>query len=117
MPGFLDPDSNEGVWTRADGSRVTVIVAGEVDMLSMPHLADVLSAAIAECESGVDVQMSAVTFIESTGLRCLVEGRSKADRQGVDFVVVEPSDWVRQLLAKTSLEHLLTTNGERGISG
>ena len=113
MTEFVGPESSDAVWSGPTGPRITVAVAGEVDMLTMPQLDDVLGAAVASCEVGVDIDMSAVTFMGSTGLRCLVHGHRQATHLGVDFVVVNPSDWVRQLLAKTDLEHLLVSHLEQ----
>ena len=66
---------------RGDG-HVLVAVSGEVDMASAPQLWDRLQEAVAEGSPIVIVDLVGVTFIDSTALGVLIEGRKLCDSQG-----------------------------------
>ena len=88
--------------------HVTVFVSGEIDMLSTPHLDDVLAAAITNAARRVEVDLGKVEFMASTGLRSLVAAKERADTQGVAFVVVRASDVARRVLELSGLESYLS---------
>ena len=75
----------------ADGALI-LAAAGEIDLATAPQLGDAIHAA-----NGVNrvvVDLSAVTFIDSSGLNALVHGqRSLADRD-ISLRVVSPTDKV-----------------------
>jgi anti-sigma B factor antagonist len=67
------------VWR--DGARTVVEVAGEIDAYSSPRLREVLAKVSAEGLHLVAVDMSQVTFMDSSGLGVLV-GAVKRARAG-----------------------------------
>ena len=87
--------------------RITVFVTGEIDMLSTPHLDDVLATAVRECPGRVEIDLERVEFLASTGLRSLVTAKQLADDQGVGFQIVRPSDVARRVLELSALDSLL----------
>ncbi len=66
---------------RADGTTV-VELEGELDLATAPAARDSVIDAIATDGDGVAVDMSACTFIDSTGLRILVEAGRLLQRDG-----------------------------------
>jgi anti-sigma B factor antagonist len=87
--------------------HTTVVVTGEIDMLSTPQLDDVLATAVRECPGRVEIDLAQVEFLASTGLRSLVTAKQLADDQGVGFRVVRPSDVARRVLELSALDSLL----------
>ena len=87
--------------------HITVFVTGEIDMLSTPHLDDVLAAAVRETPGRVEIDLERVEFLASTGLRSLVTAKQLADDEGVGFKVVRPSDVARRVLELSALDSLL----------
>lgn len=70
-------------------------VVGEIDA----HTAPVLAAAIAECsQDTVVVDMSDVEFVDSSGLRVLIEAHQAADEAGRAIQLARPSVPVSRLL-------------------
>ncbi len=63
------------------GAGVTLRVAGEIDLLTAPRFAAALAGALeAEGEAVIDVRE--VSFMDSTGLRALLQARTQADQAG-----------------------------------
>ena len=54
------------------------------------------------------LDLSAVTFIDSTGLSALMDARVESDRDGWDFSVRHPSAAVRRVVELAGLEHVLS---------
>lgn len=94
--------------TDADGT-VTVAVAGEIDMATSPLLAAALREAIsAEETKQLAVDLSQVTFLDSSGIRELVLAYGLAGEQGVACYVIRPHQNARRVLELTGLLDLLT---------
>jgi len=70
-------------------------IAGELDA----HTAPLLSEAIASIEDGdVRLDMAAVTFVDSSGLRVLIEAHRSAEADGRMVEICRPSQSLRRLL-------------------
>jgi anti-sigma B factor antagonist len=69
------------VEARVDGGRAVVRVRGEIDVYSVPRLRAVLSELPVPARYRVAVEMSGVTFMDSSGLGALV-GAVKRARDG-----------------------------------
>ena len=70
---------------RSSGTAV-VQVAGELDLASAPTLADMLRDLEPPCDR-VILDLSRLTFIDSTGLRLAIAEHRRAELDGFDFVV------------------------------
>lgn len=83
---------------RADSATDPVlVVSGEVDMVTArkfrAHLHDIIGVATAQAY----LDLSAVSFFESTGINILVHAQDAAEAQTVDLVV-DPSACVRAIV-------------------
>lgn len=92
------------VETQTTETGVVIRAAGEVDLYSSPELRKAIleSAPTADQEVGID--LSAVTYIDSSGVATLVEGLRCARERGVGFVLVTPSAAVLQVLELARLD-------------
>ena len=81
------------------GSWELVTVRGEVDMDNAGELVD----AIERAAGPAVVDLSGVTFIDSTGLQGLLRAQKAVRQRGHDLVLRHPSTVVRRLLELTSL--------------
>jgi anti-sigma B factor antagonist len=85
-----------------------VEVVGEVDMTTAPEL----SQAIERTPDGTDlvvIDLSEVSFLDSTGLNALVQGRrTLAERDVALTVVVPPEGAIRRVFEITRLTEPLT---------
>jgi anti-sigma B factor antagonist len=71
----------------ADG-RVVLAVAGEVDLSTAPELHRELDRLVDAGAGTVVADLTAVTFLDSTGLSALVAGRNRARAAGGDLRLV-----------------------------
>jgi anti-anti-sigma factor len=88
------------------GDLAVVAVAGEVDLESCAQLSSVL-AGLGD-SSAVDVDLSAVTYLDSTGLRTLLTARDAAVALGGRLRISATSNIVARLLEITGTSDLLT---------
>jgi anti-sigma B factor antagonist len=87
--------------------RKLVTVRGEIDMDNTGALVD----AITTVAGTAVVDLSGVTFIDSTGLQGLLRAQRAARQRGDDLILRHPSRAVRRLLELTSLTERFTVEG------
>ncbi|MFF7244716.1 STAS domain-containing protein [Embleya sp. NPDC008237] len=92
--------------------RVTVVddgvllrIGGELDIDTGPPLRRALDTALDSGAPRVDVDMSSITFCDSTGLHALLYARARALEIGTRLGLV-PGDKFRRLLEVTGTAHL-----------
>ncbi len=71
-----------------DASTHLVVVTGEIDLFTAPELKARLTAAIDEGTSRVIVDLSAVTFIDSSSLGVLIGAHKQLKLSGGGLVIV-----------------------------
>jgi anti-anti-sigma factor len=101
----VTPDELQTRTETLDGSTV-VSVHGEVDLVSADQLRRVLDAALQDSAS-VTLDLTELTFIDSSGLSALVDAHRKARDAGGTFTLRHPTPMLRRLLDITRLETLL----------
>lgn len=89
--------------TASRGAHAVLSVAGEVDVSSAPALQDKL-AELVEGNAPTVVDLTGVTFIDSTGLGVLVGARNRSAELGRSISVVADSDRVLKLFRITGLD-------------
>lgn len=73
-------------------------------MATAPNLRSELNRLIAEAHSPAMVDLSAVTFIDASGLSELVAARRRVADTDVEIVLVDPSAPCRRILEVTGLD-------------
>jgi anti-anti-sigma factor len=68
-----------------DSGQCVLALAGEFDMAAAPVFQRALDAAIQRDAKSVTVDLSALTFIDSTGLRAVLEGRQLCAERRVEY--------------------------------
>jgi anti-sigma B factor antagonist len=86
--------------------RRELYVHGELDCATAPALEARLRT-LAGLGHALAVDLAEVSFIDSSGLRLLLQTRCDADRDGRVFEVRRPSPVVRRVLDLARAEHLL----------
>jgi anti-sigma B factor antagonist len=81
-----------------------VTVGGEVDLDTASQLGDVALDAVRDTSPHVVLDLTGVTFMDSTGLKVLLAIQRRADLAGGSFGVAGPSRSVRKILALTGLD-------------
>jgi len=92
--------------TDRDGER-TLVVEGEVDLAEREEFGRQLSRLLAETHSPGFVDLSGVTFMDSSGISEIVEAQRRADHDGVELVLLAPSPPVRRVLDVTGVSGLV----------
>jgi anti-sigma B factor antagonist len=88
-----------------DGDELLVSVKGELDMSTTPQLTEALGGATDQPVTTVTLDMSEVSFIDSSGLRVLVlSGRALADA-GRTLRIGPRSEMVSRVLTMTNLDN------------
>ncbi len=95
-------------WFRVEPAADCVVVtaAGEIDVESAVGLGEAVRESL-QSSSRLVVDLSRVTFIDSTGLGALIDARRRAVAKGGSVSLVKPPDLVRRILAGTQLQHFL----------
>ncbi|WP_246158780.1 STAS domain-containing protein [Catellatospora sichuanensis] len=92
-----------------DPSSAVVAVSGEVDLAVRDDLLDTLHATIhTPGVTKVVVDLSQVSFLDSTGLHVLLTARASALGSGIDFTVAGATGIVQRVLTITGVLKLLT---------
>jgi anti-sigma B factor antagonist len=82
-----------------DQGRVRIIAEGELDIATSPYLRTGLSRAL-NAGHGVELDLSRVSFMDSTGISVIVQALADFDAADCSFELSpELSDQVRRLLA------------------
>jgi anti-anti-sigma factor len=95
------------VTTTRDGDRATVALAGELDVNSAPLVGEELGRLAEDDVSSVIVDVSRLTFVDSTGLRVILAGRERLQTIGATLVLDGASGVVERVLEMTGLRGLL----------
>ena len=96
--------------TTSEGVGATrVACAGEVDVSNASELRDALNQALEGAPQTLEVDLSAVSYIDSTGIGVLVGAAHRADEAGADLAVLNPQRNVARVL------DMLGVSGELGI--
>jgi anti-sigma B factor antagonist len=75
--------------SRVDGYEL-LAVEGELDIATAPRMIAALSAAVADLEHPLVVDLSSVDFMDSTGLALLINAQRRVKRLGHGFAIVCP---------------------------
>ena len=82
-----------------DGALV-IVASGELDLVGAPRLLQAIPAAGSE---RVILDLGGVQFMDSSGLRSLLEARKACAEAGRDFAIARPSEAVRRVLELVDL--------------
>jgi anti-sigma B factor antagonist len=86
-----------------DRATPIVILVGEVDLVDIGKLDNCLAA----LSGTVIVDLNAVTFLGSTGLRSFVVAQKRLHADGGKLLLRSPKDHVRRVLEITGLDYML----------
>ena len=95
------------VETETRDGLVHVILRGELDLSTVAKVQDELRRVEAGSPPVVVLDLSKLTFLDSTGLRCLVTADQRARDEGRRLVLVRGPDPVQRVFSITRLEERL----------
>jgi anti-sigma B factor antagonist len=90
-----------------DGTAETLFVMGELDISSAPALEHAVSEALDGQGEEFRLDLSQLTFMDSTGAQTLFQLHKRVDGLGRRLVVVAPTDAVRMVLEILGLDQVI----------
>ncbi|MEV6598204.1 STAS domain-containing protein [Actinoplanes sp. NPDC051346] len=81
-----------------DTDVTTVALRGEVDVLNVDQVRVALVEALEARPRELVVDLSELSFIDSTGLGAIIFGFQRARDEGIDFTLARPTKGVHQIL-------------------
>ncbi len=90
------------------GDFVTLHVSGEVDLHTAPSLREAALAALRQHGTSLRVDLSDVTFMDSTGIEVLLATRRRAELEGGSLTLCHLTPAVRRIIEVTGLDRLFT---------
>jgi len=95
---------NVTVATHWDGQQATVAATGDVDLATAPPIDTAIEAAVHAADvEAVVVDISGVTFLDSSGISVLLRGRRLADEHHLDYRVTGAQGLVLTVLELTGV--------------
>jgi anti-sigma B factor antagonist len=92
----------------SNGGAMVLTIDGELDMATAPILARDLNSALDARPSALTLDLSELTFVDSTGLSVLITAHRRAGQDGCAFVLRSPRRAVLRTLQLTGLDEHLT---------
>jgi anti-sigma B factor antagonist len=95
--------------TRQDADATTVTISGELDLASVDQLSDAIRAAEESSRRSIVLDLSELSFMDSTGLSALLAARKRASENNHQLRFL-PSrhDQVQQVLSITETNELIS---------
>jgi anti-sigma B factor antagonist len=93
---------------RPVGGAPCLALAGELDIADVPRLEQALDAAVAESEGAFLVDLTALEFLDSSGIRLLLRARALLGRADRAFALICPHGPVRRAIELTGVSDLFT---------
>jgi anti-sigma B factor antagonist len=109
---FAEPQFRLSEETLDDRTHV-IDVAGEIHVSTAPEFSRLLNEAIGEGRTQVVLDLSAVEFIDSTGLSVLLNGLRRVTRAGGAMALVCTNPTVLRLFVITRLDSTFRIVGSR----
>ncbi|MEV8018839.1 STAS domain-containing protein [Streptomyces sp. NPDC086554] len=105
------------IYRHDERSRALITLAGEIDLETAP----LVSASLRECLYGgvrsIDVDLTAVTFCDMSGLNAFLRASAQATTAGGALRLHHPSPELRRILALTGCTVLLSVPPARRTTG
>jgi anti-anti-sigma factor len=115
MPGSLlsvEPTQRTG--------HVRLTLVGDLDRSSVPLLERWLARVEPERPRIIDLELSRLEFIDAGGMRAILHAARRAQEEGRQLTVSNPSSVVRRLFELTAIDHavvmIIDGGGQRGAS-
>jgi anti-sigma B factor antagonist len=93
------------------GDTIMIRLQGELDMASAPGLGGALDTALDAKPSVLVLDLTELTFLDSTGIRVLITACRRAGAEGASFILRSPRRSVLKALRLTGVDRLLVIEG------
>jgi anti-sigma B factor antagonist len=93
--------------TATTGAAEVIRCEGRLNMVAVPRLRAAIESAVEQGQPRLVVDLSATTFIDSSGLGALVAGLKRARQAGGDLRIAGGGEQVHMVLGLTNLDRVL----------
>ena len=100
-----------GLRDDADGPRHVLVLSGELDMASAPALEEAVRGICTASAASLTVDLSGLTFMDSTGLRVVLLTKDLCERHRCEFLVVPGPAQIQRLFEVTGILERLPFSG------
>jgi len=100
-----------------DGDAHVLRLSGELDLASYDVVNDELRRVEATDASRIVIDLSGLTFLDSVGIRLLVEADARSRSNGSRLQLIPGGDLVQRILQLCGLEESLPFVSENGLAG
>lgn len=91
-----------------DNDKARIAASGELDIYSAPKLSDVIDAYVDAGATEVVLDLSGITFLDSTGLSAFLAAHQRLESQGGKLVLEGPGAQITRMFDLTGLtEHFV----------
>lgn len=103
-----------GVESSADGGSIRIRLSGEIDLANAAAVEDQIRAALTPQPSGVSVDLTDLTYLDSTGMRILYGLASRLQALRIVLELIVPlSSPTRRLIELSGFESIATVRPAR----
>jgi anti-sigma B factor antagonist len=88
---------------KLDNNVLKISISGDLDIDNTDSLRERISTSL-DANTAVSLDMSEVSYIDSSGVAALIESRQKADEGGKEFKLLKPSESVVSVLKMAKLD-------------
>ncbi len=99
----------------ARDGKVVLRLDGELDMASAATLARAVHTALEAGPAAISLDLSELTFVDSTGVGVFVAGHRRAASTGCSFVLHSPRRAVLRTLQLTGIDQLIDIDPGNGL--
>jgi anti-anti-sigma factor len=116
MAGLMGRMLNFDLETETEGNSALVRIRGDLDLQVVEPVTDALT----QIESGepelLVIDLSRVSFMDSSGMGAIAAGHIRATEAGRSFAIVRPPAGVRQAFDRTRLDEVITITDDLAAS-
>jgi len=91
-----------------EGDRTTFVLSGDLDPHTSPYLQERIDATLEEGATTAVLDVGAVSFVDSAGLRVIADTHRRLMNAGGGLVLRNPSKGLEKLLSVTGLSDHVT---------
>lgn len=103
------------VYFKEDNDILRGFVEGEIDAYTAPQLREGLEVVEVQQGANIEVDLTNVNYIDSTGLGVFVAFYKRVQREGGDVRLVGLSERIQRLFEITGLSELMNIEGEKKV--
>jgi anti-sigma B factor antagonist len=98
------------------GYRIVLAVAGELDIATAPILQVSLDEAVESGGADIWIDLSSLSFMDSTGLRALLDIRRRLNVNSTSLAIICPEGSVRRVFSIAGLDHQFRIHADRAAA-